>query len=160
LRAVVQRCLGAQVWVDGKVRAAIGRGLCVFAAAADGDDEPDVRYLADKLAGLRVFPQTAADGGEGVRAGPARMTCNLRQVGGELLLVPQFTLYGDVRRGLRPDFTSAAPPERARAVLQALPAALRSRAVPVAEGVFGAHMRVEVINDGPVTILLDSARRF
>ncbi len=147
---MAQRCLGARVWVEGRQVAGIGRGLCAFCAVASGDGAADVRYLADKLAALRVFP----------RGDRLRMEAGLTEVGGEILLVPNFTLFGDVRRGRRPDFGAAAPAEHGRALLGELAAALRSAGVAVQEGIFGADMRVEVDNDGPVTILLDSARLF
>lgn len=146
----MQRCRAASVEVAGDVVAQIGRGLCVFAAAGRDDGPDDVRYLAGKLAGLRVFPRPGAV--------PPRMVAGLAEVGGSLLLIPQFTLYGDMRHGLRPDFRGAAAPEPGRALVAALGQALRDAGVPVSEGVFGADMRVRVDNDGPVTILLDSAR--
>ncbi len=151
MRAVAQRVRSARVAVDHRVVAAIGRGLCVFAAVGDGDAEADVAYLAGKLAGLRVFDDADA---------PGRMRLGLAETGGAVLLVPQFTLYGDVRRGRRPDFGAAAPPALARRWLAALAAALRDGGLEVCEGVFGADMRVDVVNDGPVTILLDSRRLF
>ena len=129
--------------------AEIGRGLCCFVAAGEGDGASDVQYVTAKLAGLRVFPTPD---------GHRHMDRSLADVGGSLLLVPQFTLYGDVRRGLRPDFREAAHPDVARPVLQALADALRATGVPVAEGEFGADMHVRVDNDGPVTILLESPR--
>jgi len=154
VRAVAQRVTAASVAVAGEVTARIGCGLCVFVAAGGGDGAADVAHLADKLAHLRVFPAT------GPQAGPGRMTRSLRDGGGELLLVPQFTLYGDVRRGRRPDFTGAAAPAEGRRLLGELAAALRAHGLTVQEGVFGAEMEVLVRNDGPVTILLDSARTF
>ena len=149
MRAVIQRCASARVLVHGEEAAAIGAGLVAFVAAGRGDGPADVRYMAAKIAGLRVF-----EGEDG------RMALGPRQAAAAILLVPQFTLYGDVRRGLRPDFTAAAPPEAGRALLADLAAALRAMGLPVAEGRFGAHMRVEVAGDGPVTILVDSARAF
>jgi D-tyrosyl-tRNA(Tyr) deacylase len=144
---VVQRCGAARVLVEGGEVAAIGRGLVAFVGAGQGDGPDDVRYLAAKIAGLRVFE--APDG---------RMALGPREVGGAILLVPQFTVYGDVRRGLRPDFTAAAPAESARALLADLAAALRATGLAVQAGSFGAHMTVEVSGDGPVTILIDSQR--
>lgn len=134
--------------------ASIGPGLCVFAAAGTGDGAADVGYIADKLAGLRVFPVV------GDAAGTSRMTLSLLDTHGEILLVPQFTLYGDVRRGRRPDFTGAARPPEGRSLLQALAGALRGHGLMVREGVFGADMDVLAANAGPVTILLDSRRAF
>lgn len=149
MRAVAQRCRAAAVRVDDALVAEIGPGLCVFVAAGQDDGADDVRYMAAKLAGLRVFPLAADD---------RRMDRCLAEVGGTLLLVPQFTLYGDIRRGLRPDFRAAAAPEAGRAVLADLVAALRTAGVRVAEGIFGADMRVLVDNDGPVTIWIESPR--
>ncbi len=157
MRAVVQRCRAAQVTVGGTLVASIGPGLTAFVAVGAGDGEPDLHYIADKLRGLRVFvaPEAAATG----TASP-RMTVAVGEVGGEILLVPQFTLFGDVRRGLRPDFTAAAMPAVAQGLLGRLASALRGRGSAVSEGVFGADMRVLVDNDGPVTVLLDSRRVF
>lgn len=149
MRAVVQRCSRASVAVGGEVVGAIGLGLVAFVAAGRGDGPEDVAYIADKIAGLRVFP--GPDG---------RMSLPPTEVGGAVLVVPQFTLYGDVRRGRRPDFTAAAPPEDGRRLLEELTAALRARGLSVKSGVFGAHMHVDVANDGPVTILLDSRKMF
>lgn len=150
MRAVAQRCRAAEVRVAGDLVAEIGQGLCVFVAAGRDDGSDDVRYVAAKLAGLRVFPRPGSD---------RRMDLSLAEVGGTLLLVPQFTLYGDTRHGLRPDFRAAANPEAGRALLADLTGALRAAGVVVAEGVFGADMRVLVENDGPVTIWIESPRR-
>jgi D-tyrosyl-tRNA(Tyr) deacylase len=149
VRAVVQRCSAASVRVGDELVAAIGRGAVAFVGVAADDGPADVRYLCDKIAGLRILP--GPDG---------RLQVGLAAGGAALLLVPQFTLYGDVRRGLRPDFTAAAPPEVGRARLAELASALRQAGLEVAEGRFGAHMRVDVAGDGPVTILLDSRRTF
>lgn len=151
MRAVAQRVRSARVALDGREVAAIGRGLCVFAAVGAGDDGSDSAYIAAKLAGLRVFDAPDA---------PGRMRYGPVEAGGAILLVPQFTLYGDVRRGRRPDFGAAALPDEARRWLAALAVALRDRGLEVSEGVFGADMQVDVVNDGPVTILLDSRRLF
>ena len=154
MRAVAQRVVAASVAVGGEVVASIGSGLCVFAAAGPGDGPEDLAYTADKLANLRVFPEEA--GAEG----KSRMSRSVLDVRGQILLVPQFTLYGDVRRGRRPDFTAAARPEEGRTLLEALAAGLRARGVAVETGVFGADMHVHVENAGPVTILIDSRRAF
>lgn len=154
MRAVVQRVRSAAVVLGERTVARIGPGLCVLCAAGEGDGPADVAYIADKLVHLRVFP--AEDGA----AGPGRFSRSLLEVGGELLLVPQFTLYGDVRRGRRPDFTTAAAPVRGRALLAELALALRARAAALSEGVFGADMEIALVNSGPVTILLDSRRVF
>ncbi len=154
MRVVAQRVAAASVAVGGEVVASIGVGLCVFAAAGRGDGPDDVAYIADKLAGLRVFPEDP--GAEG----KSRMTRSVLDIGGEALLVPQFTLYGDVRKGRRPDFTGAASPDVGRPLLDHLAVSLRQRGVLVQEGVFGADMHIRVDNSGPVTILLDSRRTF
>ncbi len=154
MRAVAQRVAAASVAVAGEIVASIGAGLCVFAAAGQGDGPDDVTYVADKLANLRVFPD--GDSAEG----KSRMTLSVLDTGGQILLIPQFTLYGDVRKGRRPDFTSAAPPDEGRALLGALVSGLRDRGVPVETGVFGADMHVGAENSGPVTILIDSRKTF
>lgn len=147
MRAVVQRALGARVEVGGEVVGAIERGLVVFVGAARDDEDADVAYLAGKVAGLRVFQD---DNGKMARA--------LADVGGAVLAVSQFTLFGDVRRGLRPSFDGAMEPGRAEVLYEQFIAALRTRGVTVATGRFRADMRVYVENDGPVTLLLDSKR--
>ena len=149
MRAVVQRVTSAAVEVDGQVVGAIGHGLLVLLGVAGGDDQADVDYMVRKLAGLRIFPDEAG-----------RMCHDLTQVGGGLLLVPQFTLFGDLRRGNRPAFTGAAPPELGQALYEAVLAALRHRGLTVAGGRFRETMAVSLVNDGPVTILLDSSRLF
>jgi D-tyrosyl-tRNA(Tyr) deacylase len=148
MRAVVQRVRGARVTVAGAEIGAIDGGLLVYLAAAPADGDAEVAWLARKLAELRVF----ADG-EG------RMNRSVLEAGGAVLLVSQFTLYADTRRGRRPAFTGAALPELAAPLIEAVAAALRARGLPVAQGRFGAEMLVESVNDGPVTIILDSADR-
>jgi len=147
--------MAAQVMVAGEVVARIGPGLCAFVGVAVGDGPPDVAYLAAKLPALRIFAGAGDPG-----PGEPRLVRSLQDDGGALLLVPQFTVCGDVRHGRRPDFGSAAPAAEGRALLGQLAAALRARGVPLAEGVFGADMRVLAEGDGPVTILLDSRRVF
>ena len=152
MRAVVQRVLSCEVRADigpASYRARIGRGLLVYLAVAPEDDAGDLAYMANKIAGLRVF----AD-----REG--RMERSVADVGGEVLVVSQFTLYGDVRRGLRPYFGRAADPDAAATHYEAFIARLRQRGLRVASGRFQAHMLVDAVNDGPVTILLDSERCF
>jgi D-tyrosyl-tRNA(Tyr) deacylase len=131
MRAVVQRCHRARVTVEDGEVAAVERGLVAFVAALRGDGVPDVAYIATKVAGLRIFP--GADG---------RMALDVREAGGTVLLVSQFTLCGDVRRGRRPDFHEAAPPEQGRALCDAVAAALGAEGVAVATGRFGAMMTV------------------
>ena len=148
MRAVVQRVTSARVAVDSRVVAAIEHGLLVLVGIARDDDAIDTAYLANKIVGLRVFED--AD---------HRFNRSVRDVEGAVLLVSQFTLYGDCRRGRRPSFDQAAPPVEARAVYAALTDAVRAHGVSVQTGEFQAHMAVESVNDGPVTIMLDSADR-
>ena len=149
MRAVVQRVTSARVAVDSRVVAAIEHGLLVLVGIARDDDATDTAYLANKIVGLRVFED--AD---------HRFNRSVRDVEGAVLLVSQFTLYGDCRRGRRPSFDQAAPLIEARAVYAALTDALRAHGVSVQTGEFQAHMAVESVNDGPVTILLDSGKAF
>ena len=149
MRAVVQRVTSARVAVDSRVVAAIEHGLLVLVGIARDDDATATAYLANKIVGLRVFED--AD---------HRFNRSVRDVEGAVLLVSQFTLYGDCRRGRRPAFDQAAPPVEARAVYAALTDAVRAHGVSVQTGEFQAHMAVESVNDGPVTILLDSGKAF
>jgi len=144
VRALIQRVSEASVEVDGERISAIGRGLLVLVAAGAGDGPEAPAQLAAKVARLRIFAD--ADG---------RMNRSITDVAGEALVVSQFTLYADVRRGNRPGFTAAAPPELGQRLVDAFAAALRALGVPVASGRFGAHMHVGLVNDGPVTIWLD-----
>ena len=144
MRALIQRVSEASVDVDGERIAAIGGGLLVLVAAGAGDGPEAPAQLAAKVARLRIFAD--ADG---------RMNRSIVDVGGEALVVSQFTLYADVRRGNRPGFTAAAPPESGEQLVDAFCSALREQGVPVATGRFGAHMHVHLVNDGPVTIWLD-----
>ncbi|WP_436621477.1 D-aminoacyl-tRNA deacylase [Sorangium sp. So ce136] len=149
MRAVVQRALAARVEVEGQVVGAIERGLVAFVGAARDDDEADADHVANKIAGLRVFSDEAG-----------KMSRALADVRGGVLAISQFTLFGDVRRGLRPSFDGAMEPVRAEALYDRFVAALRARGLEVATGRFRADMRVFVENDGPVTILIDSKRTF
>jgi len=149
MRAVVQRVSRASVAVDGRVVGRIDAGLLVLVAVADGDGPADLDYTASKIRDMRIFPD--ADG---------RMNRSVVDNGGAALVVSQFTLMGDVRNGRRPGFTGAAAPEVARRMYDDLVARLRSDGLPVETGVFQAHMNVELVNDGPVTILVDSRRGF
>jgi len=149
MRAVVQRVTSARVTVDDREVGGIGHGLLVLVGIARDDGRDDVSYLVDKVVGLRVFPDD--DG---------RMNRSVREVGGGILLVSQFTLYGDCRRGRRPSFDGAATPRDARRVYDELVRRFRNGGVSVETGVFQAHMRVESVNDGPVTILLDTGKAF
>jgi len=144
MRVLLQRVSRASVAVDGVERGAVGRGFLALVGVAHGDDVAAAYKLAAKTARLRVFADDAG-----------LMNLALGDVGGAVLAVSQFTLYADTRRGNRPSFTGAAPPEQGEAVYEAYVAALRAEGVPVETGVFGAHMQVELLNDGPVTILLE-----
>jgi D-tyrosyl-tRNA(Tyr) deacylase len=155
MRVVLQRVARAAVTVDGVVVGEIGRGflLLVGVGAQDGpgegaDGAGDVAWLADKISTLRLFQD--AEG---------KMNLALTEVDGEVLVVPQFTLFGDVRKGRRPSWAGAADPELARPRVEALAQALEARGLRVGRGVFGAHMEVDLRNDGPVTLLLDTAAR-
>jgi len=148
MRAVVQRVSRAAVRVEARTVGEIGPGLLVLLGVAAGDGEQEARWMADKLAALRIF-----EDGEG------KMNLSVADAGGGLLVVSQFTLLGDTRKGNRPSFVDAAPPEPANALYEKVCALLREKGLPVAQGVFRAHMEVELLNDGPVTILLDSRAR-
>ena len=143
MRVVLQRVRRASVFVDDEKIASIGRGLVALLGVGRDDHARDAELLAGKLADLRVFDDEAG-----------KMNRSLREVGGALLAVPQFTLYGDARHGRRPDFSRAAAPEDGRRLYEAFVGFLRGRDLTVESGRFGAHMRVELENDGPVTIVL------
>jgi D-tyrosyl-tRNA(Tyr) deacylase len=149
LRAVVQRCKRASVSVDGTTVGEIGSGVVVLVGVSVRDTDQDAPWLADKIANLRIFPDDDQN-----------MNRSLLDVGGSVLLVSQFTLHGDARRGRRPSFIDAARPEQAEPLVARVASALREMRIEVAEGVFGAMMDVELVNDGPVTILLDSEKAF
>jgi D-tyrosyl-tRNA(Tyr) deacylase len=148
MRVVLQRVARASVSVDGEPVASIGPGYLALVGVGHGDDEADAHRLAEKVAALRVFPDEAG-----------KMNLAVGDVGGEVLVVSQFTLYADVRKGRRPSWTEAADPAVADGLVAAFADALEHADVPVGRGVFGAHMQVELVNDGPVTILLDTAQR-
>jgi D-aminoacyl-tRNA deacylase len=149
MRAVVQRVARAAVRVGGEVVGSVERGLLVLVGVAAEDGEEEARWMADKVAALRIFEDEAG-----------KMNRAVGDVGGALLVVSQFTLLGDARKGNRPSFTAAAAPEAANARYERVCALLRGKGLAVATGVFRADMQVELVNDGPVTILLDSARLF
>lgn len=146
MRAVVQRVSHASVSVDGRVVAAVGRGLLVLLGVAQGDGEAEAAWLARKIAGLRVFEDEVG-----------KMNLALADVGGAVLLVSQFTLCADLRRGRRPSFVDAAGPEQAEPLVARVADLLRGQGLAVATGVFGAAMQVHLTNDGPVTLWLDTA---
>lgn len=145
MKAVVQRVSRASVTVDGEVVGEIGRGLLVLLGVAPADGDAEVRWMADKIAGLRIFPDD-----EG------KMNRSVVDVGGGVLVVSQFTLFGDVKKGKRPSFIGAAPPEHAEPTYGRVCDALAAQGVPVARGRFRAAMDVALVNDGPVTLLLDT----
>ena len=149
MRAVIQRVSEASVTVDQQTVGAIGQGLMVLLGVAQGDTSQEAKALAEKTAGLRIFEDDAG-----------KMNRSVEEIGGSLLVVSQFTLLGDCRKGRRPGFTDAAPPELADQLYEEYVAALRSRGVNVATGVFRADMQVALVNDGPVTMLLDSRKQF
>jgi D-aminoacyl-tRNA deacylase len=149
MRAVIQRVSCAQVTVRQEITGQIGLGLVVLLGIGREDSDADVIYLAEKIAGLRVF-----EDGEG------KMNLNVKDVLGSLLAVSQFTLYGDVRRGKRPSFDAAAPPDKARALYDFFVAQIRAAGLRCETGRFQEAMKVELANEGPVTILLDSAKQF
>ena len=149
MRAVVQRVSGAKVSVGGVVHGRIDRGLLVLLAAGADDGPDDLDYLVRKVTGLRVFEDD--DG---------KMNLSVDDVGGGLLVVSQFTLYGDCRKGRRPSFVHALEPAAADRMVQDFVARCRDLGLPVETGVFGAHMEVSLVNDGPVTLLIDSRKTF
>ena len=146
MRAVVQRVTRARVEVDGTVVGEIGGGLLVLLGVAKADTPGDSTFLADKIAGLRIFADEAG-----------KMNLSVVETGGSLLVVSQFTLYGDTRKGRRPGFDAAAPAEQARALYEHFVDAARRHGIRVETGVFQAHMAVSLTNDGPVTLILESA---
>jgi D-tyrosyl-tRNA(Tyr) deacylase len=149
MRAIVQRVSDARVSVGHRLSGEIGRGVLILLGVARIDAEPDADYLADKIVNLRIF-----DDPQG------RMNMSLLDVGGQALVVSQFTLYGDVRRGRRPSYTDAAEPAAAKALYEYFIARVRRLGVTVETGVFQADMQVALTNDGPVTIMLDSKKAF
>lgn len=149
MRAVVQRVRAARVLVDGASVGEIGAGLLAFVGVARDDGPEDVRYVAAKIREIRVFED-----------GHGKMNLSLADVGGQVLVVSQFTLYGDCRRGRRPSFDAAAPAEEGRRLFEEIVRELREAGVPVETGTFQARMMVELENDGPVTMLIDSRRTF
>lgn len=149
MRAVIQRVKSASVKVDGELVSEIGAGLLIFLGITHDDSQAEIDYIANKAANLRIFED--ADG---------KMNCSLLETGGSALVVSQFTLYGDCRKGRRPSFIHAARPEVANALYEEFIAALKQQNIETYGGTFQAMMDVELINDGPVTILLDSDRLF
>jgi len=149
MRAVVQRVSFSKVTVEGEVTGQIDKGYMVLLGVIDGDTEADADYMVKKLSGLRVFEDAEE-----------KMNQSLTDVGGSILLVSQFTLAGDVRKGNRPSFITAARPEAAEPLFERVKAGLIQKGIPVETGRFRTHMYVELTNDGPVTILIDSRKEF
>jgi len=148
VRAVVQRVSSASVAVDGQTVAAIERGFLVLLGVANGDTDREAEWLAEKIAGLRIFEDEAG-----------KMNLSVQDIGGAILVVSQFTLLADCRKGRRPGFTDAAPPAEADRLYQVFVSALRKSNTPVETGVFQAHMDVSLVNDGPVTVILDTRQQ-
>jgi len=149
LRAVVQRVLEARVKVDGAIIGEIGKGLLAFVGVENGDAEKDADYIAEKISGLRIFED---------KNGKMNLSCS--EVGGQALVVSQFTLSGDCRKGRRPSFVAAASPVKAERLYLMVADAISAKGIATATGKFRADMKVELINDGPVTLLLDSRKVF
>jgi D-aminoacyl-tRNA deacylase len=148
MRLVIQRVSEASIKVNQSTIGSIRTGLAVFVGIGQQDTEADANYLIDKLLGLRIFPDENG-----------KMNRNIQDAGGSLLLVSQFTLYGDCRRGRRPSFDRAAPPERAQVLYRYFVESARRGPVPVETGIFQASMQVQLVNEGPVTLLMDSAEK-
>ena len=149
MRLVIQRVLESSVAVDGKIVGQIGKGFMVLCGVEDGDTQADLRYCIDKTANLRIFEDDAG-----------KMNRSILDIGGEILAVSQFTLHGDARHGRRPSFSTAARPELAVPMYEGYCQGLRDLGIRVETGIFQADMKVSLINDGPVTLLLDSRRIF
>jgi D-tyrosyl-tRNA(Tyr) deacylase len=149
LKALIQRVTGASVTVEGKVVGEIDTGLVVLIGVAAGDEEKDADYLVEKIVNMRIF--TDADG---------KFNLSVSDVGGGLLVISQFTLLADTRKGRRPSFTLAAPPEKAESLYIYIIRSLGFSGLKVQTGIFGAHMMVKILNEGPVTIMIDSKDKF
>lgn len=149
MRAVVQRVKNSSVSVNGEVTGKIEKGLMILVGVEDGDTEKDAEYIASKIAGLRVFEDE-----------DEKMNLSVKDIGGEILAVSQFTLLGDVRKGKRPSFSKAAKPSEAQILYRKLIDLIKSERLHVEEGIFQADMMLDIRNDGPVTILLDSNKKF
>jgi D-tyrosyl-tRNA(Tyr) deacylase len=147
VRSVIQRVTRASVRVDAQVTGEIGAGLLILLGVSRTDNQESSVYLAEKIANLRIFSDSAG-----------KMNLSLTDIGGSALVVSQFTLYGDTRGGRRPSYIQAAPPEEANRLYEGFVSAMRGLGIKVETGVFQAHMQVELVNDGPVTILLDSEK--
>lgn len=149
MRSVVQRVTRASVTVEGEIVGKIGNGLLIFFGVGQGDELSDLDWIVEKIIGLRIFEDE-----EG------KMNRSVQDVSGKILMVSQFTLYGDCRKGKRPSFSTAAPPEVAKALFDQAVEKMRGYGIHVETGIFQAEMQVELVNDGPVTLLLDSKKNF
>ena len=149
MRAVIQRVSEAAVQVDGQMVGQIGKGLLVYLSVGKADSDKDAEFMAEKLAGLRIFADDAG-----------KMNRSIVEISGEILLVSNFTLHGDCRKGRRPGFDAACEPELAKRLYEKTVQLIAEKGVKVTKGVFGAYMQVASVNDGPVTYLLDSSRLF
>ncbi len=149
MRIVVQRVKSAGVEVEGEIVGKIGKGLLLFLGVGGEDDQDDLDYMVNKVLGLRIFEDEEE-----------KMNLSVEDIQGDILLVSQFTLYGDVRKGRRPSFTDSAPPETGEEYYEKFLESLDKSGLKIEKGIFGADMKVELVNDGPVTILLDSKKNF
>ncbi len=149
MRAVIQRVSHARVLIRGEVVGQIGRGLLALVSFGHDDTDEDLQFMVNKIAGLRMFEDEQG-----------RMNLSVEDIGGGILVVPNFTIHGDCRKGRRPSFTAAAPPEQAEELFDQFVRMMADRGLTTASGKFGAHMHVELVNDGPVTLLLDSKKLF
>ncbi len=149
MRAVIQRVTEASCMVDGKITGKIGKGFLVFLGVGEDDTDSDLDYIVKKTLGLRIFEDS-----------DEKMNLSLSDVGGEILAISQFTLYGDARKGNRPSFIAAAPPKLGEEYFELYKEKLRESNLSVESGIFGADMKISLLNDGPVTILLDSKKLF
>lgn len=149
MRTVVQRVSRAQVSIENKIKGSIGKGLVVFVGISADDSEKDIQWLAEKIVHLRIFEDDAG-----------KMNTSLTDIEGEMLIISQFTLYGDCRKGRRPGFSGAAPPLMAEPYYLKFVQEVKNKGIQVATGTFQTDMQVELINDGPVTLLLDSEKKF
>jgi D-tyrosyl-tRNA(Tyr) deacylase len=149
MRFVCQRVLEAQVKVNDQIVGQIGRGLLVYLGVGKGDTESDIQFMADKLVNLRIFPDDAG-----------KMNLSVQDIGGAVLLISNFTLHGDCRKGRRPGFDAASEPETAQQLYEKVAELISQQGITVAKGVFGEYMHVSSINDGPVNFILDSTKIF
>ena len=149
MRFICQRVLEAQVKVNEQIVGQIGRGLLVYLGVGKGDTESDAQFMADKLVNLRIFPDDAG-----------KMNLSVQDIGGAILLISNFTLHGDCRKGRRPGFDAASEPETAQQLYEKVAGLIKEQGIPVAKGIFGEYMHVSSINDGPINFILDSTKIF